>query len=180
MGTNIDNLLGVQSSNKRVSAIDSLLMPEEPTQENKKPIKIAEERLDEFGLPKSIISAAPLKLPKKETFLKKAAKMVLPRSLEIKFGLTEPNIKENIMRQEDDRQSYYRDKEFEKVLKREGVDLKNPPKLPEGYREPEGFWGSLVEGVKLNYNSTMKPFPGYLVESLGVEFNNPQWRKWGH
>ena len=133
----------------------------------------------QYGLPEATISANPKQEPKKESLLSRAVKAILPRSLEVKFGVTEPNLREQMMISESARQSYYRDKDFENVLKKEGVDLKKPRALSETYTEPTGLFDSIVEGVKFGYGSTIKPAVGYLVESMGHDFMNPKWIKWG-
>jgi len=66
--------------------------------------------------------------------------------------------------------SEQRQKEFDEVLKKEGVDITKQPIISQGYKEPTGFTDSLVEGVKYGYSSQIKPSIGYLVESIGLEF----------
>ena len=60
----------------------------------------------EFTFPVSELRTAPPEIEKKETFWTKAAKILLPKALEMKFGLTKPTIGETMMEQEKAREKY--------------------------------------------------------------------------
>src|SRR3990167_3160254 len=131
---------------------------------------------------KFFMSAAPAQV-EDDSILRKVIKAVLPRNIEIKFGITESNIAEQMMKNEDSRQVYLRQKKLEETFKREGVPediVINPEKyLPAGYKEPTTFGGQLKEGITYGYYSTIKPAIGYLTESMGQELGSPELRKWG-
>jgi len=122
---------------------------------------------------------------REDSLLKKAARFVLPKSLEEKFGLTkkEPNIKDDLQAIESDRQSVLREKRSRERLAAAGVTeerLQFPSRfIPESYEEPTGFFGTLKEAFVEGYYSTIRPMLGFLSESLGREIGNPDLVKWG-
>jgi hypothetical protein len=116
---------------------------------------------------------------KVEPWYKKAARVLLPKTLEKKFGLDKlPTPAQELMKSEDEFQARQRQKQFEKILKEEKVvDIfgQSTAKLPEGYKEP-GVFGQFVEAVKENYYSSVLPVIGTQAEKLGL---NPEMIKWG-
>lgn len=135
---------------------------------------LAEAFPGEQALPK--LEQAPPKKEEEGSLFKTLARIVLPRSVEIKLGLTEPDLKERMWEQEGARSTYYREKRFEERYK---AEITEQPTIPSGYKEPGTFFGQLYEGVKSGYMSTIKPTVGYLAESFGREIGSPQMLEWG-
>ncbi|MDD5065213.1 MAG: DNA methyltransferase [Phycisphaerae bacterium] len=117
---------------------------------------------------------------KEEPFWRKAVKAVLPQKVEEFFGLDEPMPEmtptELMLEKEDSRQVYLRKQKFEELYKQE---VKETPKIPEGYKEPTGFFGQLWEGIKLGYEQNLKAGFGYLAESMGRQMGSREMMLWG-
>ena len=128
---------------------------------------------EELGYP--VIKPVPPKEEVKDTWLKRIARIVLPRSLEIKLGITEPNEWDLAMEREDARLSYLREKKFKELYQKEIV--KNP-EVPKDYKEPTSFTGQLLEGFKEGVISTKAGF-GAFVETLGRRIASPEMAEWG-
>jgi len=144
-----------------------------PWEEGIKPpttIEIAER----IGYP--ILEAAPPKEEIKDTWLKRVARVILPRSLEIKWGITEPNEWDLTMEAEDTRLSLLREKQFTDLYKKE---ITEAPEIPKDYKEPTGYWGQLLEGLKSGYISSVKGGFGYFAESMGRQLGSPEMIEWG-
>ena len=112
----------------------------------------------------------------KDGWLKNTAKFLIPRSLERKFLNAEPTEREEMWEREDARFSYLRQKEYDKLYSKEMTEV---PTIPERYQEPEGFWGSLWEGVGLGSLSSIKAGMGYFIESQGRQMGSPEMIKAG-
>lgn len=123
------------------------------------------------------ISQAPARDEKDDTFIRKVLRLVLPRGLEVKFGLTEPNIQEQMMKNEDARSSYLRLQRMQETFKKAGVpeDIEQSPEkyIPSEYKEPTTFLGQLKEGLVYGYYATVKPALGYTLEAIGQMVGSP-------
>ncbi len=104
------------------------------------------------------------------------ARFILPRNLEVQWGITEPNEWELTMQREDDRLSYLREKKFTDLYKEEVTEN---PKIPEDYKEPEGYIGQLLEGINSGWISSVKGGFGYFAESMGRQIGSPERLQWG-
>jgi len=142
------------------------------TEETTKPLSTVEV-VQMVGYP--VLRAAPPEKEKKDTWLKRVARFILPRSLEIKLGITEPTEWELRMQHEDARLNYLRRQYFKKLYQKEII--KNP-KIPKDYKEPTTFIGQFLEGIKEGYISMKSSF-GYFVESLGRQIGSPKLLQWG-
>jgi len=142
------------------------------TEETIKPLSTVEVA-EMIGYP--VLRAAPPEKEKKDTWLKRVARFILPRSLEIKLGITEPTEWELMMQHEDDRLNYLRRQHFKELYRKEII--KNP-KVPKEYKEPTTFIGQFLEGIKEGYISMKSSF-GYFVESLGRQIGSPKLLQWG-
>jgi hypothetical protein len=183
----LDNIFGDQQEEKnqgvqtvRKSPLDSIFPIAQKTPE---PSRVPARNEAPVIDTRPVLKAAPEPVVKDESWFKKALKTILPRELEVKFGLTDPNVGEVMMQNEDARAVYLRNKKFEETLKKEGVpdDINtNPEKyIPEDYKEPTSFLGNLKEGLVYGYYATIRPAIGYLAESLGQDFGTPDMIKWG-
>ena len=122
----------------------------------------------------------------KKSWFKKISEKVAPYFLDIPDILKKPeklDTKESIKSLEDYRLSYLRQQRSQKAFKKAGVTsehILNPEKfIPEDYEEPEGFYGSVKEGIIAGYYSSIKPAIGSVVESLGHEVKSPEMIAWG-
>ena len=88
--------------------------------------------------PQTIISTAPVAQPKKETFLTKVAKAVLPKLAEDYFGLSEKKDYLTPMEAENAKQSYFREQR-----KKGNIAKITVPK--EKYTPPTTFAGKTME-----------------------------------
>jgi len=122
------------------------------------------------------IGTAPPKEPIKDTWIKRVGRFILPRTMEVKLGITEPNYWDIAMKREDARLSYLREKKFIDLYKKEVTES---PTIPEGYKEPTSFTGQVIEGVKSGYISSIKGGFGYFAETLGINISSPEMIKWG-
>jgi len=115
-----------------------------------------------------------------EPLWRKVAKWALPEQLEKVAGLDQPmeekTIKQRMMEIEDANQVYYRDKKFQEVLTKE---IKENPKIPDDYKEPDSFVGQVIEGVESGWKGTVVPSIGYFAESTGIKIGSPDMIKWG-
>jgi hypothetical protein len=112
---------------------------------------------------------------KKEGILQKIGKLLLPKSLEVKFGLTEPTMRETMLEQENARASYLRQQQTKAVFEREKV---SEAKIPATYKEPTTPAGQFIEGTKLGIE-VMKSTPGYFAEAMGRLAGSPEMIQWG-
>ena len=92
------------------------------------PQQSSKRELDQFGMPKSYISAAPagttFKEPEvKESFWTKAAKAILPKKLEDFFGLNEPTIHKEIEKKYEEAYAYEDLKKLQAELEAGGGKL---------------------------------------------------------
>jgi len=117
---------------------------------------------------------------KKEPFIKTAAKKILPSGAEKLFGLDKPEPikteRERFLDIEKSRQAFAREQEFREVFNRE---VREDIKLPKDYKEPEGFFGQLVEGVEAGWKSTVVPSVGYFTEAMGRKIGSRNMIEWG-
>ena len=67
----------------------------------------------------------------------------------------------------------YRAESMRVVYEAEKENLANV-KLPEGYEEPEGYWGQLWEGTQESFWSTFVPNLGFLLESTSRQWGIPE------
>lgn len=115
-----------------------------------------------------------------EPLWRKAAKLALPKKAEDAFGLNEPmpekTITQRLQERETANQVYLRDKKFKELLNKE---IKESPKIPSDYKEPDSFLGQVVEGVEAGWKSTVVPSIGYFAESTGMKIGSPSMIKWG-
>jgi len=126
--------------------------------------------------PYPILKSAPIQEEEEDTMLKRISRLILPRSLEIKLGITKPNDWDIMMQNEDGRMSYIREKQFTELYKKE---IKESPVVPKEYKEPTGFFGQFLEGIQTGYISSIKGGFGYFVESMGRIASNPERLQWG-
>ena len=103
--------------------------------------------------PYPILKSAPIQEEEEDTMLKRISRLILPRSLEIKLGITKPNDWDIMMQNEDGRMSYIREKQFTELYKKE---IKESPVVPKEYKEPTGFFGQFLEGIQTGYISSIK------------------------
>ena len=128
-------------------------------------------------VPIAIIKQAPPEEPKeKDSWLMKVGKFLMPRWAERKYLDAEPTKRELMWEREDSRFSYYRTKEFEKLYRQEVLE---DPVISKDYIEPEGFAGSVWEGMKFGYQTSIKQGAAYFVEATGRQIGSPERIKEG-
>ncbi len=132
------------------------------------------EEAEKLGYP--VLSIGKEKEPIKDTWINKLGRFILPRSLEIKLGITEPNIQEQMMEKEEARLSFAREKEFRTLLDQE---IKESPTIPSDYKEPTTFIGQAIEGLEAGYIGQMKGGFGYFIEAIGRQIGSPEFIEWG-
>ncbi|MCF7835797.1 MAG: Eco57I restriction-modification methylase domain-containing protein [Candidatus Marinimicrobia bacterium] len=126
--------------------------------------------------PKFELKQAPPEEKFQDTFLKKLGRIVVPKSLEVRLGLRETTISEDMMTQEDAKLSYFRQKEFQDRYNKE---IKEKPEIPKEYKEPESVIGQIAEGIKYGYQATVIPSIGYMAEATGRQVGSKKMIDWG-